>query len=64
MLLIKKHSDEQLQGDSPTIINHQSVIESAYSAIIQGSSLLHVNCSQERRDKAFFPMNKAIVYMQ
>lgn len=47
-------ADEQLQGDSPTIINHQSVVESAYSAIIQRSSLLYVHCSQERRDNGVF----------
>lgn len=45
-------------GRQPYKINHQSVIESAYSAIIQGSSLLYVHCSQERKDKGFLELLK------
>lgn len=60
--LSKKHSDEWPWGDIPAIINRQSVMESAYSALIWASSLLAVHWSQEREDKGSFQWIKQSLF--
>lgn len=55
--LSEKHSDEWPWGDIPAIINRQSVMESAYSALIRGSSLFAVH-TDLRREKIKVPSNE------
>lgn len=52
--LSKKHPDEPPWGGILAIINRQSVMETAYSALVPGSSLPSLYSSQEGRDKGLF----------